>query len=167
MKQICESIKNEADRILELWEEIARQDPWLDLPRKHRIDGLPEVVVGIAEASLCDPFDRESHRRKIVAAMEHGRERRKQGLEDALIFTEYHLLRQAMWRFIRDGFDPRRGVEAITRIDTAITLATIASLRGYHAQELEARGNLNEAIEQLTDQSPLLTPSSAGYSHPQ
>lgn len=163
MREICESIKDRADEILEIWEEIARELPWLELPREHRIDGLPEVIAGIAEASLCEPLDREVHRQKISAAVEHGRERRKQGLDDSLLFTEYHLLRQAMWRFIRERFSPRRGIEAITRIDTAITLATIASLRGFHGAELDARGDWAQVIEQLTNESPLLTPSDGGY----
>jgi hypothetical protein len=42
------------------------------------------------------------------------------------------------------------------QIDTAITLATNASLWGYHRQEIEGMGKWQEGMERLIESSPLL-----------
>lgn len=157
MRDVCHDIKAHTGQVLALWQEFARREPWLSLPEHHRIDHLPEVIVGLTEASLCDPADEAAHLQKVWAAAEHGQHRREQGFAMELIFHEYHLLRQALWRYIRDHAEMSKQAEAINRIDTAISLSTMASLRGYHRRELEEKGEWPQTIDRLAGESPLLT----------
>ena len=162
MKAICEDIKNHVSEVLVEWEQRVREEPWYSLPAEHRIDNLPDVIIGLVEASLCNPADVESHRRKVVEAAEHGTHRREQDIPEHLIFTEYHLLRQALWYYLERKFGSSdRVTQAIMCIDTAITLATNASMWGYHRQEIEAMGKWEEGIERMISSSPLLQPASA------
>lgn len=95
-------------------------------------------------------------REKVWAAVEHGVTRRKDGYDEPLLIAEYHLLRRALWDYVRRNTRPGEALEVITRIDTAISLATMASIRGYHRPELEARGNWSDALRKLIEESPLL-----------
>ncbi len=162
MKHICEAIKSHVSEVLVEWENLVREQPWYSLPPDHRIDSLPDVIVGLVEASLCNPVDEEAHRQKVDAACEHGTHRREQKIPEHLILTEYHLLRQAMWYYLVRKFgssDPT--TEAIMRIDTAITLATNASMWGYHRPEIEAMGKWEEGLERMISGSPFLQPARA------
>jgi hypothetical protein len=162
MKAICEDIKSHVSEVLVEWEQRVRDEPWYSLPPGHRIDSLPDVIVGLVEASLCQPADKASHRQKVEAAAEHGQHRRKQGIPEHLILTEYHLLRQALWYYLTRKFGSSdRTTEAIMRIDMAITLATNASMWGYHQQEIQALGKWEEGIERMTRSCPFLQPRSA------
>jgi len=157
MKQICQNIKSHVSDVLVRWERLVREQPWYSLPADHRIDGLPEVIVGLVEASLCNPVDRESHRQEVEAALTHGENRRKQGIPEHLIFTEYHLLRQALWYYLVDTYGSSdRVTEAIMRLDGAISLATNASMWGYHRPEIEALGKWDEGLERIIESSPFL-----------
>lgn len=157
MHPFCDDIKAHVPEVLQEWERLVREQPWYSLPPEHRIDSLPDVVVGLVEASLCDPEDEESHWQNVVAAAEHGTFRREQGVPEHLILTEYHLLRLAIWRYLTGKFGSSdRTATAIMQIDTAITLATNASMWGYHRREIEAMGKWEEGMRRLVDCSPLL-----------
>ena len=157
MREICQDIKSHVSEVMVEWEQLVREQPWFSLPAEHRIDSLPDVIVGLVETSLCNPADEQSHRQKIEAAAEHGVHRREQGIPEHLILTEYHLLRQAIWHYILRKFGSSDGAtDAILRIDTAITLATNASMWGYHREEIEAMGKWEEGIERITAKSPFL-----------
>ncbi|MEW5926986.1 MAG: hypothetical protein AB1941_05865 [Gemmatimonadota bacterium] len=163
MKAICEDIKRNVPDVLLEWEQRVREQPWFALPPDHRIDGLPAVVVGLVEASLCSPMDEASHRRTVEAAASHGSHRREQGVPEHLILTEYHLLRQAIWYYLCKKFgSSNRTNDAIMRIDTAITMATNASMWGYHREEIEALGKWEEGVERMISSSPFLDPARAG-----
>lgn len=156
MLQVCNDIKAHVAEVIEEWEHLVREQPWFSLPQDHRVDSLPEVIVGLVEASLCDPGEEETSRRNVVAAAEHGMSRREQGMPEHLILTEYHLLRLAIWRYLTGKFGSSdRTTEAITRIDTAITVATNASMWGYHREEIEAIGKWEEGVERIVHSSPL------------
>ena len=157
MKAICQDIKSHVSAVLVEWETLVREQLWFSLPAEHRIDGLPDVVVGLVEASLCNPSDEQSHRQKIEAAAAHGQHRREQSIPEHLILTEYHLLRQALWHYLLGKFgSSNRATDAILRIDTAITLATNASMWGYHREEIEAMGKWEEGVERMTASSRFL-----------
>jgi hypothetical protein len=157
MKEICEDIKSHVSEVLIEWEERVREQPWYSLPPEHRVDELPDVIIGLVEASLCNPTDESAHRAKVSAASEHGANRRAHGIPEHLILTEYHLLRQAIWYYLTRKFGySERTATAITRIDTAITLATNASMWGYHRQEIQAMGKWDEGIERMIASSPFL-----------
>ena len=157
MKEICEDIKSHVPEVVTEWEWRVREQPWYSLPAEHRIDNLPEVIARLVEASLCNPADEAAHRQEVRVAAEHGANRREQGIPEHMILIEYHLLRQALWHYILRTFGGSdRTHTAIMRIDTAITLATNASMWGYHRAEIEALGKWEEGVEQITASSPFL-----------
>lgn len=157
LAEICQDLKTHVGEILRGWEERAHGEPWRSLSPEQRIDHLPSVVVGMAEASLCDPQDREAHRQKVAAAAEHGRTRRSQGIAEQVMLAEYHLLRQAIWAYLAERFGhSERTTDAILRIDSAATDATAASLWGYHRDELVALGSWDAGIERIAGLSPFL-----------
>lgn len=157
MNAICEDLKLNVAEVIETWDRLVREQPWYSLPPEHRIDSLPDVALGLVEAALCSPTDEEAHRRAVLAAAEHGRHRREQGIPEHLILTEYHLLRQAIWYYLTERFGPSRPTtEAIMHIDTALSLATNASMWGYHRVEIEAVGKWEEGMNRLVRSSPLL-----------
>lgn len=157
MRKVCEHLRAHIPDVVAEWESAVRQEPWFSLPQNHRIDNLPGVVVGLVEASLCDPGDEAQHRRQIQAAVEHGETRRAQGIPDHLILTEFHLLRQALWRYMLRELDERPAVtQAILRIDTSISVASNASMWGYHRAEIEGLGKWEAGMERLVTESPLL-----------
>ncbi|HEX2190420.1 MAG TPA: hypothetical protein VHG51_16040 [Longimicrobiaceae bacterium] len=157
MRAICEDIKAHVHEVMAEWERLAACSPWATLSPADRAGGLPEVVVGLVEAALCSATDVEAHRMKVRAAAEHGECRRRHGVAEAVMFEEYHLLRRALWSYLTRKFGAGdRSVQAIGRIDTAITLATEASLWGYNRPEIEALGKWEAGLERLGASSPLL-----------
>lgn len=159
MKEICEDLKRNAPAVIGRWEAFVREQPWYSLPATHRVDNLPQLVIGLVEASLCTPADIESHRQNVSAAVEHGEHRRSQEIPESLIFTEYHLLRQAIWYHLVEVFGASdRTAAAIMRIDAAITVATNASMWGYHRREIESLGKWDAGIERIVASSSLLRP---------
>src|SRR5690606_8387727 len=157
MKELCDHMKGHVSQILVEWEQLVREEPWFSLPPEHRIDSLPDVIISLVGASVCEPLDREAHRRNIEAACQHGSNRRKQGIPEHLIFTEYHLLRHAIWRFLTANFRPsERITQAMLRIDSAIALATNASMWGYYRDEIQALGKWEEGMKRIAHSSPFL-----------
>jgi hypothetical protein len=156
MRDVCDYLTERVPEILVEWNALAVERPWHDLPETHRLDSLPAVVTGLIEAAVCEPDDRRAHRAKVYAAAEHGRQRRDQAFDDELILTEFYLMREAIWRVLCRQRNMAARSEAIMLIDSAMNLATRASLAGYHQAEYEARSRWPQALEELVDQSPLL-----------
>jgi hypothetical protein len=156
MEKICQHLQGRVGEILEEWEDLVRDQPWFSLPPDHRIDDLPLVIIGLVEASICNPSDERAHRQSVSAACSHGTSRRQQGIPEHLMFTEYHLLRQAIWHELNRSFSPVETTHAIMRIDAAVTLATNASMWGYHRAEIEAMGRWQEGMERIIRSSPFL-----------
>ena len=162
IQQICDHLKSHVSDVLLEWEQLVREQPWYSLPPDHRIDSLPDVIIGLTEAALCRPADIESHWQKVNAAAEHGSHRREQGIPEHLLFTEYHLLRQAIWNYLVRTFGhPHVVVQAIMRIDTSISAATNASMWGYHRQEIEALGKWEEGMERIVQAQLVLSDAAA------
>ena len=157
MKDICQDIKSNVPKVVEEWETLVREQPWYSLPTEHRINNLPEVIVGLVEASLCNPVDEGAHRQAVDAAVVHGQHRHKEGIPEHMILTEYHLLRQAIWYYVERKFGASdETTNAIMRLDQAISLATNASMWGYHREQIEALGKWDEGIERIIASSPFL-----------
>ena len=132
------------------------EEPWRSLTPEERLDLLPELVLRLLDVAICDPSDVTGHREAVWAAVRHGEARRRQGVDHDHVFQEYFLLRETVWHFLRQRGSTEERTEAILGIDAVISLATTASLRGYHRAELEARGGWAEAVEALIEASPLL-----------
>lgn len=118
--------------ILVDWREIVREEAGRALPADYSLTRLADVVLGLVEASLCEPANVAAQREQVRAAGAHGAELRRQGLSDAIVFVEFDLLRRAIWHHLqRLEPDPSSAIALIARVDHAITLATTASMYGY------------------------------------
>lgn len=156
LREIGESIKLHLPEILEDWQTTTEREPWLSLPAEYRVDNLAEVIRALVDAALGEDNRREARLRQVREAAKHGEDRLEMGNAESVLFTEYYLLRQSLWRFIeRHHKGNPAAMEAIARLDSAITLATTASLRGYHRITFEKRGEWPEAVEQLANKWPL------------
>jgi len=162
MQPICDALKAHIPEILQEWRHITDEEPWSSLPEGHRLDNLPQVAIGLFEASICDPADAQLHAEKVEAAVRHGEQRRAHGLPETVLLSEYYLLREAIWRYLKRNFPAADAGEAVLRIDNSIMLATRATLLGYHRQELEAQGRWPSPVETLVRESPLLQKARRG-----
>lgn len=154
--EITDSITGNLADVLEEWGAAKHDEPWVTLPERPSLNNLPELVRFVAQVALVRPFNAEMRRNKVLAAASHGEHRRSEGWQEAQLFQEYTLLRRAIWRFIqqRHGSDDQ-SFQAIGQIDAALTLATVASLRGFHRDMFEQRGDWPQSLERLVNDWPL------------
>jgi hypothetical protein len=155
---IGHELETHVPEIIAGWKELTLEEPWIELPDRQRLDHLPAVIASLAAAAL-GPAPNESALRQVASdAAEHGRHRRMQGKKDDLLFREYYYLREAIWRHLKVRYGPTpHASTAILRIDTALALATTASLYGFHRGELGLAGQWPEVLEQFVKESPLRT----------
>jgi hypothetical protein len=157
---LCESMKSTADAVastvIDRWESIAEGEPWQALPPDLDHNHLPQLVRSLAAAGLCTDFDRELCRSMVHDSAEHGRHRANEGLGDALLYREYHLLRRALWQHMKDEHGETATVYYATmRIDALISLANSAALYGLNWQMLQADGRWPQVLDELLDEWPL------------
>lgn len=156
MSLTCEELKAHLAEVLVEWHAITGEQPWLSMPAEVRIDHLPELIRELSDAALRAPADRAARLRALSTAVAHGEDRRLRGFSDNLLFTEYYLLREAVWRYIRQLWPLEDAGPAIMRIDSAITLASRAALYGYHSRELEELGHsVPDLLVDLLEQWPV------------
>ncbi len=136
------------DGVLERWDTIRKAEHWLELPDELSHDHLPDLVAAVIEAAVCTEFAEAPLRAVVMAAAEHGDQRRAAGFAEGLIFREYYLLRSALWTVLEARWGAEPGVfDVLARVDSSITAATGGSLRGFHREELEARGEWPESLD--------------------
>lgn len=156
MSVTYEELKAHLADVLVEWHAITGEQPWLSMPADARIDHLPELIRELSDAALGNPGDPGARRRALDASVAHGQDRRLHDFPDRLLLTEYYLLREALWRYIRRIAPFEEAGPAIMRIDSAITIASRAALYGYHARELEEVGHpLPDLIAGLVEQWPV------------
>jgi hypothetical protein len=130
-------LRDDLAPILAEWDALTREEPWHVHPERYGIDSLHEVVRAVLDVALGDGDDNEASERLVRAAAAHGDQRRIQATGDAAVLREYHALRAALWRHLRGVPVPEsEAVTAISRVDTVITVATTAALRGYHRSDM-------------------------------
>lgn len=157
--RVCQAVKASAvDLALEItlqWKLKATAEPWFTFPESIDFDHLAELIASLADVALDRSMDPEVRRRKIWAAARHGQERRESGFHEELIFREYDLLRRALWQYIRDHHGTSQpSTNVILAIDSGISLAAAASLRGFHRDAFEAAGRWPQALEDLLGRWP-------------
>lgn len=150
--QIGEHLRANADVVLARWNDLVKEEPWFSLPREHRLSNLTAVVEALIDNLMHEPGAGESIRNAVNAGAAHGSNRRKQGIPETLIPIEFHLLRQAIWRYVNDTLSPSDATyNAILRIDRAITMTLNAAMWGYYREEIEAHEGWDAALEKLVD----------------
>ncbi len=152
VQAIAAKVIENPDRVLDLWEKAVEEEPWYALPREDRSGFLSEVIVSLAEASLVLPTVSESCRKAVIAAAAHGKGRRAQNIPETSIPIEFHLLRQAITRYLMQEFEPSEDLHnAIHAIDSTISLALNACMWGYFRDEVEAQGMWEVAVDRLVE----------------
>lgn len=130
-------VRKESAVITERLKIVMGRDPWTSLSEPQRVDHLPELLGALLRMAFDpgrDPILREE---VLEVARRHGVDRRYQGFEEEVIFEEYYLLRSEACTGLR-MFHQERDLEAvISRLDAAISLATLGSLRGLHGRGVE------------------------------
>lgn len=151
LHEIRDGIRGNTEAILQQFDAVIEQEPWIHLPRGYRFNFLEELIQLVAELALSSGADQEVCRRMLHAAARHGESRLKQAFPDAVVYQEFYLLRQAIWSYIRRYHDggTQLAFEAIVRIDTALSLAAKASLRGFHRPVFEQRGTWPQTLDDL------------------
>jgi hypothetical protein len=144
-----------AKRIVAEWREIGEAEVWLGLPPSMQFDHLPEVIAALADVALCRDFERGACERALRLSALHGEHRQTEGFPEHSVYAEYHLLRRSMWHFLYETVAPEAAAHGVSRIDVAITLATMAALRGFHRATFEQRGEWPAALWRVLDELPI------------
>lgn len=144
--------------ILAEWEHLCSDAPWNALPESHRLDALPGVLAA-AVAAACSIWSQERQIEVVRAALKHGEDRRAQGFEVHVLFTEFYFLREAIWRTLLQITDATGAYEAVLPIDHALTVATRGTVAGFHRQEFENQGRWKERVDALVREMGVPEPS--------
>lgn len=129
-------LRDDLSPILTAWEAVSADEPWHVHPERYGLDSLHETVRAVLDVALGDGGDEQASERLVRAASAHGDQRRVQNTGDDAVLREYHALRAALWRYLRQLSIPaNEALTAISRVDVVITVATTAALRGYHRSD--------------------------------
>lgn len=153
MPNLFERLASQADVVVAEWDRLSDEEPWRGLPPAHRVDALPALVRGLVSMALADTGPGERVQAGLAPAFEHGAQRRRLGFPDDVLFREYQILRDALWRLVRSEARQEEAHQAIFCLDAAITVATRASLLGYHRAEIDAAGRWEEMARQVERES--------------
>jgi hypothetical protein len=146
MSILCAVLLESIPEIVARWEKSVDREPWSHLSRVDRIDELPEFLHHLITATICDGPTSGQPTQLLDAASRHGEQRRRVGLDYDHVMEESALLRRAVWQFAQPYRDQYHDM---VRVDSALTVALMASLRGYAKPELEARGEWDSTLPRL------------------
>ena len=154
MSKLCGILSGCLPEMVARWEESVDRAPWSGLSHPDRVDELPIFLKHLLDCTICSEPKSGDPRPMLDAATRHGEQRRRLGLDYDHIMEESALLRRAVWEFARPHRDQ---YHEMVRVDSALTVALMASLRGYAKPELEARGEWESTLPRLiSDWSSLL-----------
>lgn len=161
--QLLDGIRQNVPEIVEDWTKVCGEEPWMHLPGDLRTDELPVLVRSVAEVALRGAFDEHVCREKLYAAARHGERRHAQGFQESVLFREFYLLRQAIWRYLMEHHHGATGeaFEAILRMDFAVSLAAKAAIRGYYRAVYERKGRWPAVIDEMVDEWTIPAPADA------
>src|SRR5947209_3148205 len=137
MPTLCNRLRESIPEIVRDWEELVDRPPWSGLSETDRLDELPGFLEGLFDLVERPSRGQEHSKEFFDAAAAHGEQRRRLALGYDHVMEESALLRRAVWQHAIPHNDR---LQEMVRIDSALTLGLLASLRGYSKQELEARG---------------------------
>lgn len=121
-----------ARKVVAAWQTRAEEVLGEKLPPELDLDSLPDLIRTLAAAAPEGP-EHPAASDMIRTAIEHGKHRRREGYDDAILFREYHLLRRFLWDELKEsGVSQDALVGAILHIDAAMTAATSGSIHGFH-----------------------------------
>jgi len=154
MPKLCTILSGCIPEMVARWEALVDRAPWSSLSRADRLDELPVFLQHLLDATICSARGAGDPGPMLESATSHGTQRRRVGLDYDHIMEESALLRRAVWEFAQPHRDE---YHEMVRLDSALTIALMASLHGYAKPELEARGEWQSALQRLmSDWSSLL-----------
>jgi hypothetical protein len=154
MPILCDALEDNIAEIVEEWKRLTSRPPWATLTPSQWVDHLPPLLHAMIDGVVCGSGSHEARRKVVQSAVRHGSHRRALGVPLDTIFEEYYQLRTATWHLLttRAGAQLGQGIVGeILRLDAAIGIATLASLRGYHRPEVEKTREWKEVIDGLVE----------------
>jgi hypothetical protein len=136
-------------RAIAEWAQLGVGPPWSRLPEAERIDFLPPMLEATLRGTICEPPDMAARAEAVRAAAVHGADRRRQGFSEEELVHEHYLVRLALWSAVRNGESFRLRARAMARADVLLSALLMATLRGFHRDELEAKGRWAAALDDL------------------
>ena len=136
-----------AKEIMADWNALGSREPWHRLPPSLDHDHLPDVIEKLAETALLTFFGEQERTSLAWIAVQHGEHRFELGITEETLHREYELLRWALWRRLKGQAESSVASQAIIRLDSALSFAHGASLRGYHRRSIEGSGDWPAALE--------------------
>lgn len=157
MEELGRNLKQDADRIgrevIGEWDRLGTAEPWHRLPKNIDLDHLPDMIRALAEAALLSFFGEDERYGLAVACVRHGDHRYSTGHSEEVLAREYGLLRAALWQRVRSlATDSTAAAHAIIRLDSALTFAHGASLRGYHRDHIEQTADFETVLDAYVEQ---------------
>jgi hypothetical protein len=151
VKALGEFLRDNSDAIAKEmmadWDRIGLMEPWHRIPATLDQDHLPDMIRHMTQTALLTFFDEDARTALAWAAVQHGQHRFAAGVAEEILAREHELLRWAMWRKLKKQGDASAASEAIIRLDSAISFAHGASLRGFHRLAIEGAGDWPDAVE--------------------
>ena len=146
VKDLCRALTDDIPSIVSRWLAYVDREPWSKLSEADRLDDLPRFLTTLFAELSAEDKQAAVQWAFLDAAATHGDQRRRLGFGYDHIMEESALLRRAMW-----GFDElhRYHVHDMVKVDAALTVGLLASLRGYAKPELMARGEWNSSLVRL------------------
>jgi hypothetical protein len=154
MSTLCDGLDSNISAIVAQWKQLTNRPPWTTLSAADWVDHLPPLLRAMIEGVVCHGGSHEARQRVVEQAILHGAHRRRHGLSLDNILEEQAQLRQATWRFLTEKAESIVNstiVTEIVRLDGAISVATIASLSGFHQAEIERTREWDEVIARLVE----------------
>jgi hypothetical protein len=142
IEQIRDGITERIPEILQQFNTATEVEPWTRFKADHRVVFLGELIALVSDLALRAPGDEDLCRRMLQTAARHGEARREQEITDTLLLSEFGVLRQVITNHLqmRHGLTSHTVIEALIRLDMALSLAAKSALRGYHRPRFEGRG---------------------------
>jgi hypothetical protein len=148
-----DDVQRYVSRAVAEWARIGDGPPWSRLSESERIDFLPPLFEATLRGTICEPVDTSARADAVRAAAIHGADRRRQGFTEQDLLDEHYLMRLALWSAARDGGSFSLRARAMARADVLLSALMLATLRGYHRDELEAEGRWAAALDDLLAES--------------
>ena len=130
----------EVPEIMTSWDRQTQELPWSAIEQTERQNNLVSVITRVIDCALSDATRDSRVDGMIAAACAHGEARRTQGMPVDALFREYDLLRSATWGQLPALAGSPTSFGAIFVIDGLLSVATRATVLGYHRSEMLANG---------------------------
>jgi hypothetical protein len=151
-RHLHENAEPIAKQLMADWDDLGQREPWHRLPVSMDHDHLPDMIAKLADTALLTFFgERERHALAWVS-VQHGWHRFEFGISEESLHREYQLLRWALWRHLKANGDSTAASESIIRLDSALSFAHGASLRGYHRRAIEASDDWPGAVDRFIEE---------------